>query len=78
MAWRMWLWNSSASSTSVRLNFAQFDVDGGAEFGRDFGVEAGVEQQDAGVDEVGLAFEKAGAHGGHQAVGTEEEQRRCR
>ena len=35
-----------------------------------------VEEQDAGVDEIRLAFEKAGAHGRHQAVGSEEKQAR--
>ena len=42
-----------------------------------FALNAGVEEQDAGIDEIRLAFEEAGAHRRHEAVGAEEEQARA-
>src|SRR4029077_12216218 len=59
------------------IEFGPVHVDRDTKFWRHLRVEGRVEQQDAGVDEIRLAFEEAGPHGRYEAVGPEEEQSRA-
>src|SRR5690348_15700253 len=56
------------------IEFGSVRIDCGVEFGRDSGLKRCVEEQDAGVDEIRLAFEKAGTHGRHHTVRAEQKE----